>query len=235
MKKKIILSSILIVLMLIILPSTTSIQLSSGLQEAPKHTSFAEIKNMEIDELLDLMVEITEDYPQIYEEISKQIEKLDREANNEIEIKQADSNVSIFQKIWELVFKYRMFRFSWSLLVYVSFPNKITMWRAITWSIKILKWVKIGVLLGFIDPAFWKQPPVPQISFEMDLGNNTLTVEYVYPENVSWDDIDQIGAGSCDPLPTGTVMVGDEITNCAGIIILRYIPYNQIIGYYDFS
>lgn len=235
MKKKIILSSILIVLMLIILPSTASIQQSPGLQEEPKQTSFEEIKNMEIEELIDLMVEITKDYPQIHEEISKQLEQLDQETNNEIEIKQTDSNVSTLQKIWDLVFRYRMFRFSWSLFVYVSFPSKITMWRALTWSIKILKWVKIGVLLGFVDPAFWKQPIVPQISFEMDLGNNTLTVEYVYPENVSWEDIDQIGAGSCDPLPTGTITVGDEITNCAGVIILRYIPYNQIIGYYDFS
>ncbi len=235
MKKKIILSSILIVIMLIILPSTASIQPSPGLQEAPKQTSFEEIKNMEIDELLDLMVEITEDYPQIYEEISKQLEQLDQETNNEIEIQQPDSNVSVLQKIWELVLKYRWFRFTFSLALYFSFPNKITMWRAISWSIKVLKWVKIGILLGFIDPAFWKQPIMPQISFEMDFENKTLSVVYVSHENLSWDDIDQIGSGSCDPLPTGTIMVGDEITNCDGIIILRYKPFNQIIGIYEFT
>ena len=235
MKKKIILSSILIVLMLITLPSTTSIQLNSGLQELSKQTSFEEIKNMEIDELIDLMVEITKDYPQIQEEISKHIEDLDTETINEIEIKKADSNVSSLQKIWELVFQYRFFRWSWCLFIYFTIPTKITMWRTLTWSIKLIKWVQIGVLLGFVDPAFWKQPIIPQISFEMDLENNTLTVAYVSYENLSWDDIDEIGSGSCDPLPTGTITVGDEITNCVGVIILRYKPYNQIIGYFDFS
>ena len=229
MKKKIILSSILITIMLIILPSTTSIKPSSDFQDATIQTSFSEIKNMEIDQLLDLMIEITEDYPQIQEEISKQIEELN------IEIKQANSNESILEKIWGMIFQYRMFRFSWSLFVYVTIPTKITMWRTLSWSIKLIKWVKIGVLLGYVDPAFWKQPIIPQIAFEMDLANNTLVVDYVSHENISWDDIDQVGSGSCDPLPTGTVSVGDEITNCAGVIILRFIPYNQIIGYYDFS
>lgn len=229
MKKKIILSSILITVMLIILPSTSSIKPNSELKDTPIQISFSEIKNMEIDELLDLMIEITEDYPQIQEEISKQIEELN------IEIKQANSNESILEKIWGMIFQYRMFRCSWCLLVYVTIPTKITMWRTLSWSIKLIKWVKIGVLLGYVDPAFWKQPIIPQISFEMDLANNTLVVDYVTHENISWDDIDQVGSGSCDPLPTGTVSVGDEITNCAGVIILRFIPYNQIIGYYDFS
>jgi len=235
MKKKIILGSIVTIIMLIMLPSTTSIQLNPKLQEASKQTSFEEIKNMDIDEIIDLMFEITKDYPQIQEEISKQIEELNKKTNNEIVIKQADSNVSTLQKIWELVFRYRMFRFTWSLFIYVSFPTKITMWRTLTWSIKVIKWIKIGVLLGFVDPAFWKQPIIPQISFEMDIANNTLVVVYVSYENISWNDIDQIGSGSCDPLPTGSVTVGDEITNCVGIIILRYKPFNQIIGMYDFS
>lgn len=69
----------------------------------------------------------------------------------------------------------------------------------------------------------------------MDDVNNTLTVISVTPEDTFWDDIDQIGSGTCDPLPTGNVSAGDVITNCSGIIVLRYIPTSGVIGVYEFD
>ena len=69
----------------------------------------------------------------------------------------------------------------------------------------------------------------------MDDVNNTLTVTFVTPGDTFWDDIDQIGSGTCDPLPTGNVSAGDVITNCSGIIVLRYIPTSGVIGVYEFD
>lgn len=57
----------------------------------------------------------------------------------------------------------------------------------------------------------------------------------VTPNTVPWSDIDQIGSGHCDPLPNGTVLIGDEITNCSGFIVLRYIPSNEILGVFEFD
>lgn len=234
MKKKIILGSIILVFMLLTLPVTTAVQINSGLIDIKQKNNFKEITNMDINEVIDFLIKTTEDYPQIQEEIIKQIEELE-ETNNEITIKRAESNQSIIQKIWQLVLRYRFFRFSFSLFLYISFPSKITMWRTLTWSVKIINWIKIGIILGTVDPDFWKHMYTPEIIFEMDEVNNTLTVIQVNPDDILWEDIEQIGSGDCDPFPTGTVEINDEITGCTGIIILRYKPTGQLIGIYEFE
>jgi len=55
------------------------------------------------------------------------------------------------------------------------------------------------------------------------------------PANVQWSDITEIGAGSCDPLPEGDVLVGDTLTNCTGIIALLYVPTYEVVGVFEFD
>ena len=235
MKKKIIIGSILVVLMLMLLPSTTSLQLNTRLNRGTSFPGIEEIQNMDINGLMDFIVEMSKDYPLLQEEIICQIEEMEDEKTLQDELnKPLDSNQSIIEKIWTLVFNYRLFRFSVSAFFYLSFQSKLTLWRTLTWSIKLIRWIKVGIILGIVDPTFGGPPDSPQISFEMDIQNNTLTVESVYPDDVSWEDIDEIGSGTCDLLPTGTVTVGDQITNCTGVIVLRYIPTNGIIGIFEF-
>ena len=94
---------------------------------------------------------------------------------------------------------------------------------------EVIVTVEMTVVYGDIPPD------TPEIIFAMDLENNTLTVVYVNPDDVLWSDLDQIGSGTCDPLPTGNVTVGDMITNCSGTIVLRYIPTNEVIGVFEFQ
>ena len=102
-----------------------------------------------------------------------------------------------------------------------------------TWGIRLLRLTKIGILLGFIDPSQHTQTPT--IQFQQNDVNNTLTVLAVIPSGVLWEDINEIGAGSCDPLPPGEVTVGDMLSNCTGILVLQYSPLNQIIGVFEFD
>lgn len=231
MKKKLFVGSFLIILMLILLPSVNAIQSNAIVNEETFSLSFNQIKNMDKDELLSFIIDLTKENPEIQEEILNQIDEME---NKEKIVKPLNSNQSIIQKIWQLIYNYRMIRFALSAIVYIIFPSKITMLRTFTWSIKLLRWMKVGVLLGTIDPN-WKPPETPDIGFAMDDVNNTLTVEYVYPDDISWTDIDQIGSGSCDPLPSGTIAVDDTITNCQGIIVLRYKLTNGIIGIFEFD
>ncbi|MFW6120006.1 MAG: hypothetical protein ACOC80_03780 [Petrotogales bacterium] len=231
MNKRIIIGSILVVFMLMLLPSTTAVQFN-----ADKMTNIPDIKeiqNMDINELIDFIVEVSEQYPQIHEEVTHQIEEIENGEILQDELNEPDGNQSIFEKIWLGVFKYRLFRLYISLFIYLYFQSKLTLMRTAIWGIKVLKWLRIGIILGFVDPNLPGPSETPHISFEMDIENNTLTV--VSTDTALWSDIDQIGSGSCDPLPTGEVTVGDQITNCIGIIVLRYIPTNDILGVFEFE
>jgi len=234
--KKIMIGSILVVFMLMLLPSSIAVQSNAGLNGIAKLPDIEKIQNMDIDELIDVIVEISKEYPLIHEEIVCQIEEMEDEKILQDELNEpADSNQSIIEKIWLGVFNYRLFRLYISLFVYLYVQSKLTMIRTTTWAMKVLRWVKIGIILGVVDPTIHGPSETPDISFEMDMENNTLTVISVSPEDVLWTDINQIGSGSCDPLPTGNVTVGDEITNCAGIIVLRYVPTDDVLGIFDFG
>ena len=233
MNKKIIVGSVLIVFMLMLLPSTSAVQVKTGLNGITKPTDFKEIQNMNIDELIDFIMELAEGNPEIQDEIIRQVEEMEDEDILQEEL--ADSNQSFIEKIWLRVFNYRLFRLYISFWLLIYFQSKITLMRTINWAMKLLRWIQIGIILGIVDLPHYEPPETPDISFEMDMENNTLTVSYVYPEDVLWSDIDQIGSGTCDPLPTGNVTAGDEITNCMGIIVLRYIPTDEVLGVFEFE
>ncbi len=146
----------------------------------------------------------------------------------------AQDNQTLLEKIFWKVYNYRLFRFFVSVIVYSFHPSKLTTMRMLTWAIKVLRITNLGILLGFIDTTP-QQPTQPVIIFEQDLANRTLTVTSAYPDDVLWTDIDQIGSGHCDPLPTGNVTIGDTLTNCTGVIVLRYIPLNLVLGVFQFT
>ena len=233
MKKKIIVGSILVVFMLMLLPSNTAVQLNTGLNRITNLTDFKEIQNMNMGELTDFIMELAEGNPKIQDEIIRQVEEMEDEDILQEEL--ADSNQSVIEKIWMGIFNYRLFRLSVSFWISLYLQSKITIIRTIHWAMKLLRWIQVGIILDIVDLNPDGPQETPDISFEMDMENNTLTVSSVYPEDVSWGDIDQIGSGTCNPLPTGNVTVGDEITNCIGMIVLLYIPTNEVLGVFDFE
>jgi len=73
----------------------------------------------------------------------------------------------------------------------------------------------------------------PDIQFEMDDINNTLTVVSVDPDDVLWSNIDI--SGDCMYIFMTYVTSGDHFTDCYGTITLTYIPTTTTIGTWEFS
>ncbi len=89
----------------------------------------------------------------------------------------ADDNQTFLEKIFWKIFNYRLFRVYLSALLFVYFQSKFTLMRTMTWGIRLLRWVKVGILLGFIDPS-QQSPQTPTIDFHQDSGN-------AYPQGYS--------------------------------------------------
>ena len=67
----------------------------------------------------------------------------------------------------------------------------------------------------------------------MDKASKTLTVQKTYDDSLNWQKT-EICSGKAT-LPTGTVQVGDVVTNCEGNLSLRHIPTSVLFGAYDFK
>jgi hypothetical protein len=83
--------------------------------------------------------------------------------------------------------------------------------------------------------------PAPHtITFQEDSLNKTLTVLAFHPQNLTWSDVQiQTGSGT---LPTGTIAVGDVITNCSmrGSVVYIVPAPNKVammlpFGSWDFT
>ena len=226
--------SIFIVMLMMIVPSISAIQLNIALESKP---DVDYIKSMDLDEISNLIIDISKEFPEIEDEIVdivKEIKNSDscKDIVDENKDKILSSDGSLKENIWTKIFNYRAFRLYLSLCLYAYFKTKLTLMRSLTWAIKLLRWVKIGTIIGVVDPSPEK---LPEIMFQKDDANNTLTIVSVDPDDVQWSDIDEIGSGECDPLPEGLVLAGDSIGNCSGIIVLRYIPMNEVIGIFEFD
>ena len=76
----------------------------------------------------------------------------------------------------------------------------------------------------------------PTWQFEKDDTAKTITFTGETCDLYYWEDIEIYpGLGGSANLPTGLIKKGDVITNCNGIITLRYVPENMLVAYYDFS
>ncbi len=248
MKRRIILGSILAVFLIALVPATNAMQIQSMKQESARALiSYEQLKNMDAEELVGFIQILATDYPQLSVEFQRTVEKIENTPITSIDAnlhrtvlaeksqgpRQNDSNQTLLEKIFWKILNYRVFRVYLSALLFVFFQSKFTLMRTMTWGIRLLRWVKVGILLGFIDPT--QQPPqTPVIDFQQDLGNDTLTVTYASAD-ILWSDLSEIGAGSCDPFPTGNVTAGEMITNCTGIIVLQYLPTFEILGVFEFD
>jgi hypothetical protein len=233
MKKKMIVGCIFIVFMLMLLPSTTAVQLNTGLERMTWFSDYKEFQNMNIDELTDFIMGLIQENSVMQDDFLRQIEEMQDE--DMLQEKITNSNQSFIQKIWGQVLNYRLFRLYVSFMISVYLQLKITIVRTISWAIRVLRWINIGIILGIVDFTPDGPSETPTIMFSMDMENNTLTVTNVYPDDTMWGDIDQIGSGTSNPLPTGNVSMGDMITNCLGIIVLRYVPTNEVLGVFEFE
>jgi hypothetical protein len=246
---RILCGSLLAAFLLVLVPATNAIQV----QPIEKKSDVAfyssdTMKSMDSTALIDFMYALTEDYPvltdtffQCVKEVqetpissllTEQFGTIAHHSNQGVQ-KNSD-NQTLLEKIYWKIFNYRVFRLYISACIFLYHQSSLTLMRTMTWGIKLLRLIKIGTLLGFITTT--PQPPQqPTILFEQDTQNGTLTVLSVTPQTIPWSDIDEIGSGSCDPLPSGNVTIGDEITNCTGIIVLRYLPLDEILGVYEFD
>ena len=249
MKRRIILGSIVAVFLIALVPATNAIQIQTMKKEfSTTPFSFEMLKTMDSEELVAFIQILANDYPQLSKEFQNAVKEIENTpvssvgADNERNYlneknqapRQSDDNQTFLEKIFWKIFNYRVFRVYLSALLFLYFQSKFTLMRTMTWGIRLLRWVKVGILLGFIDPS-QRPPQTPDIGFQQDLGNDTLTVTYATAVDVLWSDISEIGAGSCDPFPGGNVTAGDRITNCTGIIVLQYLPTYEILGVFEFD
>ncbi|KYK22120.1 hypothetical protein AYK25_02825 [Thermoplasmatales archaeon SM1-50] len=249
MKRRIVIGSIMTAFLIAFIPVTTAIQIQTvEYNLTPSYISNDAIKNMTDKELVVFISALVQDYLQTYEKFQDYVDDMEDTLVSSIIIKQVNvlldnknqdpqqtnDNQTMLEKIFWNIFKYRAVRVAISLILYEYTLSKIILWRTMTWGIRLLRWLKIGILLGIINPN-QQNPYTPTINFEQDMINKTLTVLSVNPDSVIWETIAEIGEGSCDPLPEGVVTVGDTLTNCTGIIVLNYLPTDEILGIFEFD
>jgi len=235
MKGKLIIGSIGIIFLLILVPATSAIQIQT-LEKATATQDYSKdmITRADVSTLLVFLKILVKDHPALSQEFPQQIKEIETaQLPTPLTSHRVSDNQTMLEKIYWKIFNYRVFRLYVSAMLFIYFQSNLTLMRTVSWGIKLLRWVNIGILLGYITTT--STPQQPMIGFEQDNGNKTLTVTSVAPSNILWSAIDQIGSGTCDPLPAGNVTVGDEITNCAGIIVLRYLPLNEILGVFEFD
>ncbi|MBN2599610.1 MAG: hypothetical protein JXA75_03630 [Candidatus Thermoplasmatota archaeon] len=248
MKKRILVGSMFAVFLILLVPVTAATQIQTVKRDfSTTLVSYEKFKTMDAAELIVFIQHLAKEYPQLEHKFQRAVEEItstlvsSQVLNDGITFlgkknqgqQQQDDNQTVLEKIFWKIFNYRLFRVYLSALLFVYFQSKFTLLRTMTWGIRLLRWIKLGILLGFIDPS--QQPPqTPDIGFQQDLENDTITVTYV-AASVLWSDIAEIGAGSCDPFPEGNVTAGDLITNCAGIIVLQYLPTYEILGVFEFD
>jgi hypothetical protein len=222
---------------------TTAVQIQTIEKKlSTQSISYDVIKTMDAEDLVVFIRSLSQNYPDLYEEFQSSVDDLENAPFSSVITKQtADKsgpqpnadNQTLLEKIFWKIYNYRVIRLLISTLLFIKFQSKFTLWRTMTWGIRLLRWIKVGILLGFIDLS--QQPPLtPNIVFQQDLGNDTLIVSYA-SANVQWSDIAEIGEGGCDPLPEGNVTAGDMITSCTGIIVLQYVPTYEILGVFEFD
>jgi hypothetical protein len=249
MKGKILGGCLIAVVLLILVPATNAIQVQIIEQNSSSlFYSYDAIRNMDSGDLIAYIRTLTKNYPELSEEFEQKVTELGTtfpllEASGHLQLTSHQSskgprsladNQTLLEKIYWKIFNYRVFRLYLSTMLFLYTHSKLSLMRTTTWAIRLLRWVRLGIILGYINPT-QPQPQPPTIVFQQDVVNRTLTVTSVSADNIPWSDIDQIGSGHCDPFPSGNVTVGNVIIDCSGIIVLRYIPLNEVLGVFDFG
>ena len=227
MNKKIIITSTLTVLMLLILPTTTALQNTTESYQTKPLPTLEDIQQMDINTIIDYILQLTDNNPAIQTQL---IEQQNDEPLQDLE-DITNNNQTLIQRLWSSILNYRFFRLYLSFWITLYTQSDLSLYRTIHWAIETLEWLQLGI----INIPDYTPPETPTILFDQNNTNNTLTVTYISDENIFWEDIENIGSGTCDPLPTGNITIGSMITNCTGIIVLRYTITDGIIGVFEFE
>jgi|GEM_PF-1379016 len=246
MKGKIIFGSILAVLLIALVPATGAIEFQAGEHVSTQTMiSYQQLYKMDSKELIAFLKSLARDYPILAEQFLTAVNTIQNTPTclNQLRAekiekhqqpRRGEDNQTLLEKIFWKVYNYRVLRLLISLLLFINFQSKFTLLRTMTWGIRVLRWVKLGILLGYVDPS-QHQTQTPDIGFQQDLVNDTLTVTYISASNILWSDIAEIGEGSCNPFPAGNVTVGDIITSCTGILVFEYLPTYEVLGVFEFD
>lgn len=113
----------------------------------------------------------------------------------------------------------------------------ILCWFLAVWMYPIQLFIS-GLFCLFLAYAIFNKPATTVKSslpalFVMDKNTRTLTVQELYENDMKWED-NEITSGDAS-LPTGSIKVGDVVTNCSGNLSLRHIPSNKLFGAYEFK
>ena len=248
MKRRNSIGILIAVFLILCVPVTTAVHVQTiNSVASTSNMSYEMLATMNAEELSAFIQSVALQYPHLLKQFQRSVQTIKSIPVSVTETRQRtsglsdashesqprDENQTFLEKIFWKIYNYRVFRLIISVLLFLKFQSKFTLWRTMSWGIKLLRLTKLGILLGYIDPQ--QTPQTPNIVFGQDLVNDTLTVASVSPDDVLWSDITEIGNGSCDPLPTGNVAVGDTLTHCQGIIVLWYIPRNEVIGVFEFD
>ena len=231
MNKKIIIISTLTVLMLLILPTATALQNTNGSYQTEPLPTLEEIQQMDLNTIIDYLLKLTTHNPDIQTQL---IQQQNDETFQDLE-DITNNNQTLIQKIWSSILNYRFFRLYLSFWITLYTQSDFSLYRTIHWAIETLEWLQLGIIIGIINIPDYTPPETPTILFDQNNENHTLTVTYISDENIYWEDIENIGSGTCDTLPTGNITIGDMITNCTGIIVLRYTITDSILGVFEFD
>jgi hypothetical protein len=89
------------------------------------------------------------------------------------------------------------------------------------------------ILVGRFDKEEKTKLPVPPAVLSMDKSTKTLTVQKIYENDIKWEE-HEICSGSAI-LPSGSIKVGDTVTDCKGNVALRHKPTNFLLGGFNFE
>ena len=236
MNKKILISTLIVLTILLAMPLTNALEQPYIIR--PFNNTY---KDLDLEQIIEQLIQELNDNTMLITQLqtilfilktNPQLKEHLNDQNPDETENQPIQRVSIRQRIWDLVLKYRLYRLMNSINLYLLLNSNFMALRVLKWSIKVIRWIRVGIIIKVVDATYQE----PLITFTPDYQNNTLNVTYVFPKDLTWSDIEEIGEGTTAPLPTNkTVEIGDTITNCAGIIILRYKPTDKILGIWEFD
>ena len=93
--------------------------------------------------------------------------------------------------------------------------------------------ILIIILVGRFENAEEKKISTLPAIFSMDKNTKTLTVQKIYENDLKWEE-HEICSGNAK-LPSGSLKVGDTVTDCEGNVALRHKPTNTLFGGFNFE
>lgn len=181
MKMRICFGTTFIVLLLLLVPGINAVEIQTiEKASALSYYSYEEIKNMDAEDLVVFINELSKIFPGVFEKIQQMLQEIETTPVSSMMEKELvtatfsedltshpiNNNQTFLEKIFWKIFTYRVFRLYISTCIYLFYQSKLTLLRTMTWAIKLFRLVKIGILLGIVDPSS-QDSPEPTASYDM--------------------------------------------------------------------